>query len=216
MSILDRYRPQTLSEVVGQPAVRRLERFARAPCRSSWLLHGGPGIGKSASAHALAHDLSCGEFAEYNYRGSDLGIDVLRELFGHTLRFRPLDGSRFTVLIIEELERCVSAAANAWLKVALDDSIDANEGLPIRCVVVATSNDIGAVDPALLERFHVLEYWSGGEFAELAQPYLCAVWAAETSSALPPDLSFWGWQGGRYSLRQALRQLQDALIEIEE
>lgn len=57
MRLADRYRPTTLSDVVGQPPVRLLRAFAIEPYPACFLLEGGPGTGKTSAAYALANDL---------------------------------------------------------------------------------------------------------------------------------------------------------------
>jgi DNA polymerase III gamma/tau subunit len=62
------YQPTTLDEVVGQPAaIRRLKRIAANPFACCLLMEGGGGVGKSAAAKALIHDLGVSEFGIHEY-----------------------------------------------------------------------------------------------------------------------------------------------------
>ena len=57
MRLAEKYRPQHLADVVGQPCIRKLQRFAKEPFATCWLFQGDPGTGKSATALALAAEL---------------------------------------------------------------------------------------------------------------------------------------------------------------
>ena len=51
--LTDKYRPRTLSEVLGQPEiVASLQRFVAAPYSCAMLFHGDSGIGKTSAAYA--------------------------------------------------------------------------------------------------------------------------------------------------------------------
>lgn len=49
-----KYRPRTLSEVVGQPPVQFLQRVVANPYSGCWCLEGPPGVGKTAAAGDLS------------------------------------------------------------------------------------------------------------------------------------------------------------------
>src|SRR2546430_6785896 len=59
----EKYRPKTLDEIVGNPtAVAELRKWAAAwgkgrPDRRAVILQGGPGIGKTSAALALANEM---------------------------------------------------------------------------------------------------------------------------------------------------------------
>ncbi len=53
-SLNQSYRPGTLSEIVGQPAVTVLASFLDRPYTSCWLLEGDAGTGKTSTAMVIA------------------------------------------------------------------------------------------------------------------------------------------------------------------
>jgi len=217
MNLTDKYRPRTLSDIVGQPAMLPLRFLVRSPRRSCWLLEGDPGTGKTATAHAFAEDLGCGMFSKHPVKASDLNKETAEQLLGRTLRCYPMDRAPMHVVVLEEFERCVSPEVKAYLKVALDTGIDPEDGgLPQRCIVLATSNDASKVEPALLERFRVIPYSSGPEFASACWERLGAIWEAEgTGGDMPQGWMEWGWRGTRYSMRMALRELAEVMEVME-
>src|SRR5436853_24501 len=59
-SLVSKYRPKCLDEVLGQPeVVRALKLFVAAPYTTAMIMCGDTGVGKSASAVALAHEIGC-------------------------------------------------------------------------------------------------------------------------------------------------------------
>lgn len=215
MRLAEKYRPRGLADVVGQSCTAKLRRFAAAPFATGWLFHGSAGVGKSATALALAAELGAvDEMSGLNVvctanMGKDEAERLVRRLWQ-----RPLCGA-WNVLVLEELER-LSPQCQVFLKVAL-----ASENLPPRAIVIATSNDTSLIDPALLERFGrplVFNNWVA--LGEAGAARVAQVWTDETGGLpLPYHAKDWGWysEGGkrvRYSLRAALDALQQALLEL--
>jgi len=217
MNLIEKYRPRTLSAIVGQPQLYSLMALVARPYRSCWLLEGDPGTGKTATAHAFAEDLGCGLFSKHPVKASDLNKETAEQLFGRTLRCYPMDCAPMHVVILEEFERCVSADVKAYLKVALDTGIDPDDGgLPQRCIVLATSNDSSKIESALRQRFKKVPFSSGPDFAVACQERLAEIWEAEGPGGdLPVGWMDWGWEDTQFSMRVAMRELAD-YIEVWE
>lgn len=214
-----KWRPKFLHELVGQPEVAKLRAFAAKPYPSCWCLEGMPGIGKTSAAYALAGDLGCLRedcpmpemTGLYAMTAADLGVETAKKLFGETLRLRPMMGSGWRMLILEELE-FLSPQCCIYLKVALETQ------LPPSTVVVATSNDTSKLQPALRQRFRTIYLQSGPPFAEACQPTLLEIWNIETDGApIPTEWPSWGWwDQDCWSFRSALDEMEQYLLTMEE
>lgn len=208
MRLWEKYQPSTLSDVVGQPSIAALREFLVEPYACCLLFEGPPGTGKTSTALALAADLGCKEvWSGLEIVASvDLTIERARELFERTLRLVPMAGNGWRVLVIEELEACSSIQVQRYLKVVLDT------GLPPRCVVIATSNGTGDLDPALVQRFDTFLFDGGDFLAHHAADRLRAIWFDETGGLkLPGDPVQWGRTGDKWSFRTALKTMQQHL-----
>lgn len=203
----ERWRQPRLSDIVGQPCIRTLQAFVADPTSRCFLFEGEPGIGKSATAHALAHELgaddnSWGGGYYRTWSASELTIDVCRTIFQETLRLR---FNNWKVVVFEELDGVASKQVERYLKVHL-------EHLPPQSLVIATSNGAGRLDPALMERFRFLRYSSGKGLQIACQQRLAAIWKFETDGAdLPAGWKRWGVMPDRFSMRKALESLHEAL-----
>ncbi len=218
----EKYAPATLSEVVGQgEAVRVLEAFSRRPDRAGFLLRGSGGIGKSGAIAALLADLGAEELAVHRVSGSELTIDECKRLFDRVFRLRPMFGT-WHVLVIEEFEGCPSKAVRSYLKDRLGEG-----QWPSRLIVLISSNDTTGIDPALLERFQILDLRSDKELGFLVFPRLRAIWEREAAERdVPSRVRPWNGspivEGGlwkdeegqeRYSIRRALSAMERLLVQ---
>jgi len=81
---VEKYRPRTLDEVIGQDlVVKRLKKYGSIYELPHCLFVGAPGTGKTATAHALANDLGV-DIVEYN-ASDERGIDFIRTKIKHAL-----------------------------------------------------------------------------------------------------------------------------------
>ena len=211
------FAPRTLAEIVGQPPVNILRRYAalppdRRPSRC-FLLEGEGGVGKSASAYLLAESLGAddGTVVGGGYfniiPASELRIEQCNDLFGRVLRLR----FNWKLVILEELDGLPSKAVERFLKVHMEE-----RRIPPRTTIVATSNGAGNLDSAFLQRFRILRYGNGPSFQAACQDRLGELWKAETGDdSLPVGWLNWGVTSEGFSMRRAVQALEDALAMRE-
>src|SRR5262249_39219174 len=178
VTLTDKYRSRTLTEIVGQPwAVHQLQEFVAHPVPTAFLFEGETGTGKTSAALALAHDLGVdvdgGAFGGFHViaSGEQTGESVRRVMDG--LRLHTLSGSGWKVLVVNEADCMTPNAAYIWL--------DVLEHLPHRTVVVFTTNHADKIPARLRDRCERFRFESG--YLALA-PYLpelvARVWKGET------------------------------------
>ena len=209
-NLIEKYRPQTLADVVGQPTAQ-LHRIVAAPVPCCVLLEGATGTGKSAAAHALANDLGAwkdpmlGVFGPTVVSGPDFNAAKVRELFGEGSHFR-YRRQGWHVLIVEELEY-LHAQTQDLAKDILERQV-----ARWQLVVIATSNDTTGLKTSLRDRFDQYQFGCGEPFATACYDRLTWIWEQESPQPLPRDWRTWGWEveGAvpRFSMRRALRMMQ--------
>ncbi len=116
---VEKYRPRTLDEVVGQDEViQRLKGYVERKNIPHLLFSGPPGTGKTATSIALARDLF-GEnwrdnFIEMN-ASDERGIDVVRHKIKEFARTAPIGGAPFKIIFLDEAD-ALTADAQAALR----------------------------------------------------------------------------------------------------
>lgn len=117
-ALINKYRPQTFDEVVGQDAVvRSLKKTIAKGTSRTFLFSGPPGLGKTTLARLVADALGCPASERLEIDGaSKTGIDDMREV-ASTLAYKPLGGSKTKVVIIDEAQALSKAAVTSLLKV---------------------------------------------------------------------------------------------------
>lgn len=165
-NLLEKYRPRSLGELLGQPwASHQLQLFAQQPYSAAFLFEGDTGTGKTSAALLLAEALGVqieqGPFGGLHQiaSGEQTGETVRRMM--ESLRCRPFFGSGWKVLVVNEADAMTPNAAFVWL--------DALEDLPPQTVIIFTTNAAGRIPARLRDRCERLAFESS---ALLLRPYL--------------------------------------------
>jgi DNA polymerase III delta prime subunit len=122
-----------------------------APHSNAFIFAGSSGVGKTAAAWALAKDLGCdpdwGGVVEIPSGTQDGRAveDLLRRM-----HLRPMGGSGWKVVIINEADRMTPQAEVMWL--------DGLEKLPSKTVVVFTTNNLHKLTDRFIRRCEVQRF----------------------------------------------------------
>ena len=116
---VEKYRPKSLDEVVGQEEiVERLKAYAKTGNLPHLLFAGPAGTGKTTSAIALARDMF-GENWRQNYfelnSSDERGIETVRTKVKEIARIAPFGGSNFKIIFLDEADN-LTADAQAALR----------------------------------------------------------------------------------------------------
>lgn len=114
---VEKYRPRTLADVVGQEeAVERLKAYVAARNIPHLMFAGPPGTGKTTSAIALARDLFgddwSGRFLELN-ASDERGIGVVRGKIKEFARVGTAEAQGFKIVFLDEADALTHDAQSA-------------------------------------------------------------------------------------------------------
>ena len=113
---VEKYRPQTLDDVVGQDQiVKRLKKYTSEKSMPNLMFSGPAGVGKTTTALALAKAV-LGEYWKQNFlelNASDArGIDTVRNNIKNFCRLKPV-GAPFRIIFLDEVDNMSKDAQHA-------------------------------------------------------------------------------------------------------
>jgi len=138
--LLKKYRPKSLDDILGQDhVIKQLKAFKSIKELPNLLFEGQPGVGKTATAYALASHLGV-RIVEFN-ASDERGIDFVREKV-RTLLFSK--GER--LILLDEADMMTSQAQHALRRMIERAVMETNSR------VIFTANDVSKIIPPIWSR----------------------------------------------------------------
>lgn len=219
LALYRKYRPRTLAEVLGQPAVT--EPLAKAlqsgKISHSYILTGPRGCGKTSVARILAHEINGFKYELEDSHldiieidaASNTGVDNIRELREKAL-IAPSEG-KYKVYIIDEVHMLSKSAFNALLKTL--------EEPPAHVVFILATTDLEKVPITITSRSQVYHFRLVSE--EVMLSHLRQICDAEKIKISNPALQVIATRGGgsfrdSLSLLDQISTVSDGKTELSE
>jgi ATPase family associated with various cellular activities (AAA) len=205
--LTEKYRPQCLDDLVGQPeAVARLRAFVSAPYSTAFVLHGETGTGKTSAAVAVANDLGCDPFwAVHKISSGEMDAEAVEKALKCLRLTAP--GSGWKVIICDEADSMSAKAKQLWLS--------ALEALPGHSVIIFTTNHVEKFQRRFLDRCESIEFHASDESQlDAAQLLMNRIWTAEGTAGEPCDVRNIPWllENGSISFRRVVRAFEQARL----
>ena len=210
-SLTEKYRPRAIDEFIGLDKVKRvMHSLLAAPRASAWLFVGAPGTGKSTMALALAESLPAELHKIPSQECNVAAIERVRAItqaLPMGLFRKPGDSRpyRFHLILADEINRASSAAQDS-----LHSKLDATNFFP-NTIFIGTCNTTDGMSPALLSRFHVIEFSSYGLGAPAAE-LLKTVWSKETAPDAPAPNFARLVKDSNNNVRESLMRLETEIM----
>jgi replication-associated recombination protein RarA len=203
-SLVERYRPRSLSEFVGIERVKRvLNSFIAKPFpNAAFLFVGGSGVGKTSCGLVLCEMLR----AELHHVPSQCANLATIEEVVRQCYYVPKNGT-YHLILIDEIDAISRAASLALLS-----KMDAT-GFPPSTIFVLTSNSVEGLEPRFLSRCMVLPFQSHG-VAKDAATFLEQIWQKEAGDLAERPNFLRIVQDSKNNIRDAVNSLQVELLSV--
>jgi replication factor C large subunit len=153
MDWAEKYRPARLEEVVGNTtALRQIAEWARNWTRKSkpLLIYGKPGIGKTSSASALAHDMGW-EIVELNASDQRTAA-IIDHIAGVGSLTASLTGSSHKLIILDEADNLQGTSDRGGAKAIIECIKNARQPM------ILIANDLYGLSPELRYRCEPVQF----------------------------------------------------------
>ena len=219
LALYRKYRPKTLSDVIGQEQVTKplSSALKSGKVSHSYLFTGPRGCGKTSVARILAHEINGFKYElEDSYldiieidAASNTGVDNIRELREKAI-IAPSEG-KYKVYIIDEVHMLTKSAFNALLKTL--------EEPPTHVVFILATTDLEKVPITITSRSQVYTFRLAS--LETMLPHLEFICKKEGIKISQPALKLIAEKGGgsfrdSLSLLDQISSLNDDKKEISE
>ena len=171
--LTEKYRPLRIAEFIGLEKPRKLAKklAANPPASAAFIFQGGPGLGKTTLALAIAEEMG----AELHHIASqDCNLETLRNVVS-TCHYVPKLGCKRHLVLVDEADQ-MTAAAQLYLLSKLDSTAPVPD-----TIFIFTANETEKLAERFLSRCMVVAFSAHGQSAETAA-LLERVWNAEASA----------------------------------